>query len=142
MKIPTIKIALFSLVTAALVAVPATSQAQDKPKTAAPVPAAPAAPAAPSAKKSRAPFHGKVSAIDSAAMTITIGTQTISITSDTKIIKDEKPATLSDITVGDTANGAYKKDDAGKLNATTIHVIAKNSAEPKKEKKKAGEPVK
>ena len=118
MKIPTIKIALFSLVTAALVAVPATSHAQDKPKTDAPAPAAPA------------------------AMTITVGSQTISITSETKIIKDEKPATLSEIAVGDTEGGAYKKDAAGKLNATTIHATAKDPKEPKKEKKMAGEPAK
>ena len=136
MKIPTIKIALFSLVTAALVAVPATSQAQDKPKTDAPAPAAPAA------KKSRAPFHGKVSAVDTAAMTITVGSQTINITSETKIIKDEKPATLSEIAVGDTVGGAYKKNEAGKLNATTIHATAKDPKEPKKEKKKADEPAK
>jgi hypothetical protein len=135
MKTQIIKTTLFSLVAAALVAVPASSQAQDKPKTEAPAAAAPAA------KKNRAPFHGKVTAVDTAAMTLSVGEMTVSITSDTKIIKDNKPATLSEIAVGDVVGGAYKKDDAGKLNATTIRVSEKDK-EPKKEKKKAGEPAK
>ena len=117
-------IALFSLVAAALVAVPATSRAEDKPKTDAP----------PAAKKAHAQFRGKVTAIDTAAMTLTVDTQVIYVTSETKITKGGKPATLSEITVGETATGSCKKDDAGKMDATTIHA---GEAAPHKERKKA-----
>ena len=133
MKTASVKISLFSLVAAALVAAPTFSQAQGQPKAATPPVAAPGA------KFNRAPFHGKVSAVDTAAMTLTVGSQTISVTSDTKISKDNQPCTLSDLAVGDTVGGAYKKDAAGRLNATTIRVGEK---ELKKEKKKADEPAK
>ena len=112
-------IALFSIVAAALVAVPTVSRAQDA--------AAPAA-AAPAAKKHGGlPFHGKVTAVDTTASTITIKDLTINVTSDTKITKDGQPVTLADITVGAAVGGSYKKDDAGKLTATVIHVGAKKA---------------
>ena len=111
MKKLIIKTTLFSLFAAALLALPSVSRAQDQ-NTNAP------APAMTPAKK--LPFHGKAAAVDTAAMTVTVGTLVINITSETKISKDGKPATLEDIKVGDTVSGSYKKDDAGKLNASTI----------------------
>ena len=118
------QIALFSIMAAALIAVPAISHAADKNKD------APAA--ADSAKKQILPFHGKISAVDTTAATITIGKMTINITSETKITKDGKPATVADLAVGDMAGGAYKKDDASKKNATVIHVGEKAAKEGKK----------
>jgi hypothetical protein len=111
------QIALFSIVMAALVAVPAISRAQDTTNQ-------PAA-TTPAPKKQGLPFHGKVSAVDTTANTLTVGALTINVTSDTKITKDGQPATLADITVGANASGSYKKDAAGKLNATVIHIGAK-----------------
>ena len=108
-----IKTTLFSLFAAALLALPSVSRAQDQ-TTATNAPA----PAATPAKK--LPFHGKAAAVDTAAMTVTVGTLVINITSETKISKNGKPATLEDIKVGDTVSGSYKKDDDGKLNASTI----------------------
>ena len=108
------KITLLAFVAAALVAVPSASRAADSTNTPAASTSAP--------KKRSLPFNGKVAAVDTAAATITVGQLTINITSVTKITKDGKPAILSDITVGATVSGAYKKDDAGKLNATTIKV--------------------
>jgi len=124
MKKSIVHIALFGLVAAALVVVPATSHAEDKPKTDAP----------PAAKKAHAQFRGKVTAVDTAAMTLTVDTQVIYVTSETKITRNGKPATLSEITVGETATGSCKKDDAGKMDATTIHA---GEAAPHKERKKA-----
>ena len=124
MKKSIVHIALLGLVAAALVAVPATSRAEDKPKTDTP----------PAAKKAHAQFRGKVTAIDTAAMTLTVDTQVIYVTSETKITRNGKPATLSEITVGETATGSCKKDDAGKMDATTIHA---GEAAPHKERKKA-----
>ena len=109
---------------AALIAVPAISHAADKTKD------APAA--TDSAKKKTLPFHGKIRAVDTTAATITIGKMTINITSETKITKDGKPATVADLAVGDMAGGAYKKDEADKKNATVIHVGEKAAKEGKK----------
>jgi hypothetical protein len=60
--------------------------------------------------------------VDTSAMSITVGEMTIGVTSETKIMKNGQPAMLSDLTVGDMAGGYYKKDDAGKMTATTIRI--------------------
>jgi len=70
-------------------------------------------------------FHGKVSAVDAAAMTVTVGTKTYTVTSDTKIVKDGKPAAFADITVGEVIGGGYKKDASGTLTATKITIGGK-----------------
>ena len=123
------QIALFALVAAALIAAPVVSRAEDKPAKSAPAADA----AAPAAKKHSLPFNGKVTSVDATAMTVTVGSQTLNVTSETKIVKDGKPATLADITVGESARGSYKKDDAGKLNAASISIGEKA---PKGESKK------
>jgi hypothetical protein len=77
-------------------------------------------------------FRGTVSAIDAKAMTLTVETRTFAITSDTKIIKDGKSATLADGVVGEQVSGTYKKTDNGKLTAISIHFgakVEKNHAE-------------
>ncbi len=66
------------------------------------------------------PFRGKLKSVDNNAKTISIGNETIQITSETKISKGGKPATLEDGTVGDDVAGAYKKDADGKLNALSL----------------------
>jgi hypothetical protein len=112
---PTMKknLALFALAAAALLAAPALTRAQD---AAANSPATPA----PAPKKHHGlMFHGKIAAVDTTAMTVTIGTKTYNITSGTKISKDGKPATLADFAVGDMVGGAYKMD-GDKLDATVL----------------------
>src|SRR6185312_13863880 len=66
------------------------------------------------------PFRGNVKAIDNNAKTLTVGKETFQITSDTKIIKMGKPATLADGAEGDQVGGQYKKDTDGKLIATSV----------------------
>jgi hypothetical protein len=63
---------------------------------------------------------GKVSEVDTNAMTLTVGKRTFAMTSETRITKGGKPAILSDIVVGDKVGIAYKKV-AGKVNAITIN---------------------
>ena len=114
-------IALIALAAAALLAAPAITRAQD------------AATNAPSAtehagKKHGLPFHGKIAALDATAATVTVGTQTYNITSETKITKDGNPATLADFAVGDMVGG-FSKKDGDKLNATTLHNAKKKKAE-------------
>ena len=118
-------IALISIAAAALIAAPATIHAQDaaKPEAAAPAPV----------KKKAAAVHGAVTAVDATAMTVTVGTKTYTVTSDTKITKDGQPATLADVTVGETVGITSKKGDGDKLNATAIRIgAAKNGAAKKK----------
>jgi hypothetical protein len=113
MKNNLFKIALLGLVTAAFVANPNLVRAADSTNT-------PAA-TAPAHKKNGLPFHGKIAAVDTTAETLTVGSLTIEVTSATKISKDGKKSALADLTVGEAVTGYYKKDDAGKLTATTIH---------------------
>jgi hypothetical protein len=113
------KITILSLFAAALVAMPVLSRAE--------VTNAPAASdqtTQPKPKKNP-PFHGNLKAVDASAKTITVGTLTLQITSDTKITKDGKPATLSDGVVGEPVGGAYTKTADGKLNALIVHFGAK-----------------
>ena len=119
------QLALFSLITAALIATPAVINAQENTPT--------PPPARKHEKRGATPFHGKISAVDAKASTLSIGQMTIHVASDTKITKDGKPATLADIVVGDKVSGNYKKDEAGTMNAASLHVGEK--AEKKKSEK-------
>jgi hypothetical protein len=116
----------------AIIAAPMLSRAQE---TGTNPPAAPAqtAPAKPKKheKHEGLPFSGTVSAVDTNAMTLTVGKRTFEVTSETKITKDGKPAILSDIATGDKVSGAYKKTDDGKLAATRINDGKKPGDEPK-----------
>ena len=85
------KITVLSLFAAALVAMPALSRAEG---TNAPASTNQVAPAKPK-KHEGLVFHGTVSAVDTNAMTLTVETRTFAVTSDTKITKDGKPATLA-----------------------------------------------
>jgi hypothetical protein len=120
MKKNLLKIALLGLVTAACVAIPTVSRAEDK-TTATPEQTMPAP------KKNGLPVHGKIAAVDATASTLTVGSLTLNVTATTKITKDGKKAALADLKEGETVTGYYKKDDAGKLNATTIHVGQKGA---------------
>lgn len=127
------QIALFAIVAAALVAAPAVLRAEDKPAA---KPEAGQEAAHGAKKKGVTPFHGKLAAVDTAAATITVGSTTVNVTSETKITKNGKPATLADLTVGEKIGGAYKKSEDGKMNATTIRVGDKpEKGEGKKPKK-------
>ena len=109
------KITILSLFTAALVAMPGLSRAEGT--------NAPESPdqTAQATRKNNPPFHGNLKAVDTTAKTITVGTLTLQITSDTKVTKDGKPATLSDAVVGEPVGGSYTKTADGKLNAVTVH---------------------
>lgn len=120
MKKNLFRIALLSLVTAVFVAAPTFSRAEDKP-------AATPEQATPAPNKNGLPFKGKVAAVDTTASTLTVGALTIKVSESTKISKDGKKAALTDLKEGETVSGYYKKDDDGKLNATTIRVGQKGA---------------
>jgi hypothetical protein len=127
MKKQMVKLAL-SLFATAIIAAPMLSRAQDTGTT---LPAAPGQTAPVKPRKQGSVFNGKVSAVDTKAMTLTVGKRTFEVTSETKITKNGKPATLSDIAVGDTVGGACKKTGDGKLAATTINDGKKQGKVPK-----------
>lgn len=75
------------------------------------------------------PFRGKVAALDPQKMTFTLSgpkQRVFHLTSDTKIEKDGKTVTFSDVALGDEARGLYQSDD-GQL------VVIKASFGPKPE---------
>jgi hypothetical protein len=76
-------------------------------------------------KKSAHPFHGNLAAVDKAAKTIKLGQSIYQITSETKITKDGKSATLNDGVVGEPVSGYAKPTDDGKMTATTVRFGAK-----------------
>ena len=87
-------------------------------------------------KKSAHPFRGKLVEVDKVAKTIKLGKSTYEITSQTKITKDGKPATLEDGVVGEPVSGYAKPTEDGKMAATTVHFGAKADAKGGKKKKK------
>lgn len=130
MKKNILTLTVLSLLAAAMVAMPVSAPAQDATTTNAP---------AKHKKHDHSVFNGKLSAIDTKAMTLTIGERTFEITSDTKITKAGKPATLADGVVGEMVGGAYKKNAEGKLIATSIHFGGKADGEKKHKQKPAPE---
>ena len=135
MKNSFLNISLLGALAVAIVATPWPASAQDSgDKT----PGSPeqSAPAKHKNKKHEGlVFNGKVTAVDQDAMTLTVGKRTFEINSETKIIKEDKPATLSDVTVGEKVGGAYKKGADGKLTAMTVHIGSKADGEKKHNKK-------
>ena len=126
MKKHILKIALFSLLAVA-VAAPTTSFAQEKKEK--------PAQEKKEKKAGQLPFRGKVTAVDKTAMTVTVGERVFHVTSETRVFKAEKPATLEGVTVGEIVRGSYTKGEGDKLNAKSIYVGQRPEGEAKKKKK-------
>jgi hypothetical protein len=79
-------------------------------------------------------FHGKVSAVDVGAETLTVRTLILNITSATRIrnATNGEPATLSDISVGENVSGAYLKGTNGQLTARSIYIGVRSGKSQKK----------
>jgi len=67
-------------------------------------------------------FYGVISAVDATAKTFTIDDQTYAITGDTAMTKaaDGSAATMTDVTVGQTARGSFHKAHDGTMNVTKV----------------------
>lgn len=109
MKKSIFKLLAATLIGAAILSVPALSRAQDTSTN---------APSTAPAKAKHEKFNGPVSAVDTNAMTFTVGDQTFNVTSDSMLYKKGQPATLSDVVVGDAARGTYTTGSDGKLDVT------------------------
>ena len=82
------------------------------------------------------PFRGKVDGLDKVAKTVKVGERTFHVTSTTKVTKDEKPAVLDDVTVGEQVRGAYHASEGGKLELLSLYVGGKPGKDEQKEEKK------
>jgi hypothetical protein len=135
MKKPILQFASATLLGAILLVVPATSHAQDASTNSS------SASTAASTRK----FSGTVTAIDTNAMTFTVGTETYALTSESFLNKNGKPATLSEAVVGDDVHGTCTKGSDGKSDAAKVWFgkgtdkksDSGKSASKKKKKKKA-----
>ncbi|HLA95331.1 MAG TPA: hypothetical protein VK612_06400 [Pyrinomonadaceae bacterium] len=78
------------------------------------------------------PFNGKIAAVDKEAKTVKVGERTFHVTPDTRIMKNAKPATLADATVGEVVGGSYRESDDKKLNLVSLRIGPKPDAAPKK----------
>lgn len=79
-----------------------------------------------SAKSKPVPFHGKISALDPKARTITVGKRLFHTTAETKFIKAGKSAAFEDAQVGDEIGGQYRPTAEGKLEAASIRIGPKS----------------
>ena len=68
-----------------------------------------------------------------------MGKRTFQLTPETKIIKNEKPATLDDGLVDDVVSGYFKTAPDGKLVLTTVRFGPKANSKSSDKKKKQGE---
>ncbi len=118
-----IKIALLGFVAA--LALPAAAPAQGEARTN-PAPRFPTnAVPLPGSPIRMLPLHGTVAAVNTDAQTLTIGDSVLHVTPKTRIAKAGKPATLTDIKVGDVANVSYHKAADGTMEAVGIHIVAR-----------------
>jgi len=127
MKKTILRIAGLSLLATAIALAPTQGLAQEKKKE--------DAPKGEQKKREGLPLGGKIGAIDKTAKTITVGEKTVQVTSETRIMKAGKPATLDDAAVGDEVGIYYKKGDGDKLVALSVRIGPKPEG-GKKEKKK------
>lgn len=116
MKKTLLKFAAFSVTAIAIVATPAVSRAADDTNTMAS--ASTNAAAADVATPNK--FYGNVTAVDASAKTFTVSDQTYTVTGESQLTKDGKPATLADAVVGEPARGSFVKGKDGKLEITKV----------------------
>jgi hypothetical protein len=126
MKHTLLKIAVLTLLGTAVMTLPAAARDD----------AATNAPTAKPAKSTDAKFYGPVTAVDTNAMTFTVGDATYTVTSESKLTKADKPATLADAVVGEPARGSYVKASDGKLDITKVRFGKKTGGKSGSKKKK------
>ncbi len=128
-------------VAALAVCAPLSVSAKGKKSEASPAPSAsPAASAAATTSTRSIPYHGTISAVDQNAKTFTIAgketSRVFKVTDRTTVTKDEKPATMSDITADEKVRGSYWKNEDGSLEARSVKLGAKPEGEKTKKKSK------
>jgi hypothetical protein len=130
-------------VTACVVAIAATPQLFAQSTNKAPAEKKSSAEKKEPAEKKRAsiPYRGNIVTLDKNRKTMTVNKRIFQITSETKIFRSDKPATLADGVVGEYVTGSYKKFDDGTLIANSVYFGGKgggktSTAEKKKDSTK------
>ena len=85
------------------------------------------------------PFNGNVASVDKTAMTLTVKgkekDRVFTVTSQSKISKDGKPATFDDVKAGEHVTGSYKKGEGDKMDIVSLYVGERPEKKKKDEKK-------
>ncbi|HEX5399371.1 MAG TPA: hypothetical protein VFY06_10025 [Verrucomicrobiae bacterium] len=123
---------ILTLCAAAILTMPLSSRAQDTAQKPAPAASPTRKTHATSSSSHTLPFRGTLTAVDTNAMTVTVGKRVFVMTSTTKVTKDGKPAELSEGVTGQPITGAYRKTADGKLDAVTIHFGGPEKSSKKK----------
>jgi hypothetical protein len=131
-----LRISAVSLLATAIAGLPLQASAQATNKPAAVKKAAQDQSDSTAKKKSGHPFRGKLAAVDKTAKTIKLGESTYQITSQTKITKAGKPATLDDGVVGEEVTGYARPTEDGKMAASSVRFGPKPEAASAEKKKK------
>jgi hypothetical protein len=136
MRKPFVPRSAVALVAALVLAfIPAMRAAEPAAKTEGPAKSESPAKSEPSSKFM--PFRGKVTAVDKTAMTISLAgkekPRIFVVTSETKFFKDNKPATLADLTVGEEVGGRARLAANGKQEIMTLRIGAKLEGQEKTE---------
>jgi hypothetical protein len=126
MKRTILKLTSITILAAAIVGTTILSRAEDSTNT----PFATPAPTGP------AKFFGPVTAVDTNAMTFTVGDQTFTVTGESHLTKSGNPATLADAVVGEPARGSYTTGKDGKLDVTKANFGKKKGGKGGGKKKK------
>ena len=79
-------------------------------------------------------FRGKLVKVDKTAKTIKVGQSVYHISSETKLMKGEKAATLEDGVVGELVTGYVKPDEQGRMVASSVYFGGKNGKASSKAK--------
>ena len=123
------------LLAVAIVVMPLQLRAQTTNKPPAPKPPA-VERKEPSVKKARSiPFYGNLKTVDKTAKTFSVDKRILQITSETKILRAEKPATLESAVLGEYVTGSYNKTDDGKLLARSLYLGGRTKTTPPETKK-------
>lgn len=67
-------------------------------------------------------FQGKVESVDVSAQTFKVDGKVLTVTRDTKILKDGKPIQLKEVTAGNSASGLARQGFNGKFEAMTVTI--------------------
>ncbi len=117
------------ILAASVITTPFTLSAQEKEKPAAANEAKPPRPY---------PFSGKLGAVDKEKKTITImgkeKSRTLHLDAQTKVVKNEQPASLEDAAVGEEVAGQLRKTDDGREVLVSLRLGAKPAAAAKPDK--------
>jgi len=89
-------------------------------------------------QQARIPFQGKLSGVDKSALTITLEgkekKRTIHLTSQTRIVKAGKPATLNDAVSGEEVGGQLVRTGDGKEEAISLRLGPKPEEKAREKK--------